>query len=88
MNLPDGQKILLRVDPTLPLYEIKERICKQKKYSDSSRYTLCLPNKLDRPLLLGLSLAECKTNELNLMYLKLGKINGGALRKECCFISL
>jgi hypothetical protein len=71
VNLPDGQKILLRVDPTLPLYEIKEKICKQKKYADSSRYTLCLPSRPDKPLLLGLSLAECKTNELNLMYLRL-----------------
>lgn len=70
INLPDGQKILLRVDPNLPLYEIKERICKQKKYQDSNRYSLSLPSKPEKPLLLGLSLAECKTNELNLVYLR------------------
>lgn len=70
INLPDGQKILLRVDPNLPLYEIKERICKQKKYKDSARYSLSLPSKPEKPLLLGLSLAECKTNELNLVYLR------------------
>ncbi|CAF1315005.1 unnamed protein product [Adineta steineri] len=70
VNLPDAQKILLRVDPTLPLHEIKEQICKQKKYIDPSRYTLCLPNKLDKPLLLGLTLAEYKTNELTLVNLK------------------
>ncbi len=73
MNLPDGQKILLRVDPTLPLHEIKEQICKQKKYIDSNRYTLRLPNKLDVPLLLGLSLAEYKTNQITLVHLKHGK---------------
>jgi hypothetical protein len=73
VNLPDAQKILIRVDPTLPLYEIKEQICKQKKYTDSNRYTLRLPNKLDQPLSLGLSLAECKTNELTLVHLKYGK---------------
>lgn len=67
MNLPDAQKILLRVDPTLPLHEIKELICKQKKYAHSNEYTLRLPNKLDQPLLLGLSLAEYKTNELTLV---------------------
>ncbi|CAF2590601.1 unnamed protein product [Rotaria sp. Silwood2] len=70
INLPDGQKILLRIDPTLPLYEIKEQICKQKKYVDSNRYTLRLPNKLEQPLLLGLSLAEYKTNELTLVHLR------------------
>jgi len=70
INLPDGQKILLRVDPNLPLYEIKERICKQKKYKDSARYSLSLPSRPEKPLLLGLSLAECKTNELNLVYLR------------------
>ncbi|CAF1041993.1 unnamed protein product [Rotaria sordida] len=70
INLPDGQKILLRIDPTLPLYEIKEQICKQKKYIDSNRYTLRLPNKLDQPLLLGSSLAEYKTNELTLVRFK------------------
>jgi hypothetical protein len=68
VNLPDAQKILLRVDPTLPLFEIKEQICKQKKYIHSNQYTLRLPNKLDQPLLLGLSLAEYKTNELTLIY--------------------
>jgi hypothetical protein len=73
VNLPDGQKILLRVDPTLPLHEIKEQICKQKKYIDSNRYTLRLPNKLDVPLLLGLSLAEYKTNQITLVHLKHGK---------------
>ncbi len=73
MNLPDGQKILLRVDPTLPLHEIKEQICKQKKYIDSNRYTLRLPTKLDVPLLLGLSLAEYKTNQITLVHLKHGK---------------
>lgn len=73
INLPDGQKILLRVDPNLPLYEIKERICKQKKYKDSARYSLSLPSRPEKPLLLGLSLAECKTNELNLVYLRSGK---------------
>ncbi|CAF0851355.1 unnamed protein product [Adineta ricciae] len=70
VNLPDAQKILLRVDPTLPLYEIKEQICKQKKYTQSNKYTLRLPSKLDQPLLLGLSLAEYKTNELTLVYHK------------------
>ncbi|CAF0872357.1 unnamed protein product [Adineta ricciae] len=70
VNLPDAQKILLRVDPTLPLHEIKEQICKQKRYVDSNRYTLRLPHKLDEPLLLGLSLAEYKTNEITLVRLK------------------
>ncbi|UJR28307.1 hypothetical protein I4U23_009552 [Adineta vaga] len=70
VNLPDAQKILLRVDPTLPLFEIKEQICKQKKYIHSNQYTLRLPDKLDQPLLLGLSLAEYKTNELTLIYNK------------------
>ncbi|CAF1138503.1 unnamed protein product [Rotaria sordida] len=70
VNLPDAQKILLRIDPTLPLYDIKEQICKQKKYINSNQYTLRLPNKLDQPLLLGLSLAEYKTNELTLIYNK------------------
>lgn len=68
INLPDAQKILIRVDPTLPLHEIKEQICKQKKYTHSNEYTLRLPNKLDQPLALGLSLAECKTNELTLVH--------------------
>ena len=72
MNLPDAQKILLRVDPTLPLFEIKEQICKQKKYQDSHRYTFRLPTKIDQNLLLGLSLAEYKTNELTLVYLRQG----------------
>ena len=70
VNLPDAQKILLRIDPTLPLHEIREQICKQKKYSHSNQYTLRLPDKLDQPLLLGLSLAEYKTNELTLVYTK------------------
>ncbi|CAF0928822.1 unnamed protein product [Rotaria sp. Silwood1] len=70
VNLPDAQKILLRIDPILPLYEIKEQICKQKKYTNSNQYTLRLPNKLDQPLLLGLSLAEYKTNELTLIHNK------------------
>ncbi|CAF0854504.1 unnamed protein product [Didymodactylos carnosus] len=70
VNLPDQQKILLRVDPTLPLYEIKEQICKQKQYTDTSKYTLRLPTKLHDPLLLGLSLAEYKTNELMLVHVK------------------
>ncbi|CAF4719426.1 unnamed protein product [Rotaria sp. Silwood1] len=72
INLPDGQKILLRIDPTLPLYEIKEQICKQKKYTDSNRYILCYPDRLNQPLLLGLSLAEYKTNILTLVRLKQG----------------
>ena len=76
MNLPDAQKILLRVDPTLPMHEIKEQICKQKKYAHSNEYTLRLPNKIDHPLLLGLSLAEYKTNELTLVHLK--QLDGGA----------
>ena len=58
------------MDPTLPLHEIKEEICKQKKYTHSNEYTLRLPNKLDEPLLLGLSLAEYKTNELTLVHLE------------------
>ncbi|CAF0962471.1 unnamed protein product [Didymodactylos carnosus] len=70
VNLPDQQKILLRVDPTLPLYELKEQICKQKHYSDTTKYTLRLPSKLQEPLLLGLSLAEYKTNELTLVHIK------------------
>ncbi|CAF2569464.1 unnamed protein product [Rotaria sp. Silwood2] len=70
VNLPDAQKVLLRIDPTLPLYEIKEQICKQKKYINSNEYTLRLPNKLDQPLLLGLSLAEYKTNEITLVHNK------------------
>jgi len=61
---------LIRVDPTLPLHEIKEQICKQKKYTHSNEYTLRLPDKLDQPLALGLSLAECKTNELTLIHSK------------------
>lgn len=52
------------------MYEIKEQICKQKKYTHSNHYTLRLPNKLDHPLALGLSLAEYKTNELTLIYNK------------------
>ncbi|CAF4732004.1 unnamed protein product, partial [Rotaria magnacalcarata] len=64
VNLPDAQKILLRIDPTLSLQEIKEQICKQKKYTNSNEYTLRLPSKLDEPVSLGLSLAEYKTNEL------------------------
>ncbi|CAF3389141.1 unnamed protein product [Rotaria socialis] len=70
VNLPDGQKIILRIDPNLPLHEIKEQICKQKKYIDSNRYTLRIPTKPDQRLLLGLSLAEYKTNELTLVHLK------------------
>ncbi|CAF3774556.1 unnamed protein product [Rotaria magnacalcarata] len=70
VNLPDGQKIILRIDPNLPLYEIKEQICKQKKYTDTNRYTLRIPTKPDQRLLLGLSLAEYKTNELTLVHLK------------------
>ena len=52
------------------MYEIKEQICKQKKYIHSNEYTLRLPNKLDQPLALGLSLAEYKTNELTLIHNK------------------
>ncbi|CAF4015522.1 unnamed protein product [Rotaria magnacalcarata] len=70
VNLPDAQKILLRIDPTLSLQEIKEQICKQKKYTNSNEYTLRLPSKLDEPVSLGLSLAEYKTNELTLLHQK------------------
>ena len=66
---------MLRVDPTLSLHEIKEQICQQKKYTHSNQYTFCLPNKLNQPLLLGLSLAEYKTNELTLVYNKNFKLN-------------
>jgi hypothetical protein len=52
------------------LHEIKEQICKQKKYIHSNQYTLRLPNKIDQPLALGLSLAEYKTNELTLIHNK------------------
>ncbi len=45
-------------------------ICKQMKYIHSNEYTLRLPNKLDQPLALGLSLAEYKTNELTLIHSK------------------
>ncbi|CAF3490257.1 unnamed protein product [Adineta steineri] len=82
VNLPDAQKILIRVDPTLPLYEIKEQICKQKKYIHSHQYTLRLPNKLDKPLLLGLSLAEYKTNELTLIFNKDGQFDQQTNRSE------
>lgn len=79
--MPDAQKILLRVDPTLPLHEIKEQICKQKKYTNSHEYTLCLPNKIEESLLLGLSLAECKTNELTLVHLR---TIGNQTKKNYC----
>lgn len=65
--------MILRIDPTLPLYEIKEQICKQKKYANSNLYTLRLPTRVEQPLLLGLSLAEYKTKELTLVRLHQGK---------------
>ncbi|CAF4762082.1 unnamed protein product, partial [Rotaria magnacalcarata] len=37
---------------------------------DTNRYTLRIPTKPDQRLLLGLSLAEYKTNELTLVHLK------------------
>ena len=66
INLPGGQKAVMRISPQLTLEQVFARVCHDKSL-DSRRYTLQHPSNPLQPLDLKATIAQSKLNEINLI---------------------
>ncbi|XP_076437521.1 uncharacterized protein LOC143276742 isoform X3 [Babylonia areolata] len=74
INLPGGQKAVMRVSPQMTLGEVLGKVCRDKSL-DTARYTPTLPASASTasrppltPLPLHLTIADSKLSEINLVY--------------------
>ncbi|XP_070211400.1 protein cordon-bleu-like isoform X1 [Littorina saxatilis] len=67
INLPGGQKAVMRISPQLTLEQVFARVC-QDKSLDSRRYTLQHPANPLSPLDLKATIAQSKLSEINLIH--------------------
>ena len=67
INLPGGQKAVMRISPQLTLEQVFARVC-QDKSLDSRRYTLQHPTNPLTPLNLKATIADSKLSEINLIH--------------------
>ncbi|KAL3831662.1 hypothetical protein ACJMK2_023386 [Sinanodonta woodiana] len=76
INLPHGQKKVVRMSPKTPLSEIHQTIC-QERHFDPACYTFQLPQHPDQRLGLHLTLRDLdlKSNELD--FVSLATLDGG-----------
>jgi hypothetical protein len=66
INLPGGQKAVMRISPQLTLEEVFAKVC-QDKSLDSRRYTLQHPSNPLQPLDLKATIADSRLTEINLI---------------------
>ncbi|KAK7499370.1 hypothetical protein BaRGS_00009345, partial [Batillaria attramentaria] len=67
INLPGGQKAVMRISPHLTLEQVFAKVC-QDKSLDTRRYTLQHPTNPMAPLNLKATIADSKLSEINLIH--------------------
>nr|XP_034304916.1 protein cordon-bleu isoform X3 [Crassostrea gigas] len=66
VNLPGGQKKVLRISPQLTLEQVRAQLC-QERQLDPSRLVFQLPTSPGQQLSLGTTISELPANEVNLV---------------------
>ncbi|XP_052681651.1 uncharacterized protein LOC128162468 isoform X8 [Crassostrea angulata] len=66
VNLPGGQKKVLRISPQLTLEQVRAQLC-QERQLDPSRLVFQLPTSPGQQLSLGTTISELQANEVNLV---------------------
>lgn len=66
VNLPGGQKKVLRISPQSTLEQVRAQLC-QERQLDPSRLVFQLPTSPGQQLSLGTTISELPTNEVNLV---------------------